>query len=111
MKIRQLLKTIREELVAADNERKQAREAPLFTLDRLDLEIKVLVSETKELDGGLNLQVVSIGGAKSVENTNVHTVKLSYRVDESAQKEHKTGTRAHSSSDQCTPKRTVKPLE
>src|SRR5579872_107814 len=74
--IRELLSDVKSELIALETE----HENKSFALDQLELEVRFVVSESRDGNAGIDLQVVRLGGNKHTTAEHVHTLRLSYKA-------------------------------
>ena len=109
MNIKNLVTSLREQLIEVDSERIAAGSKPLLELETVELEVNVTVSESADAKSGFDIKVLTLGGSISETQSEVHRVKVVYRVDDEARVGGSAGSRAHSSNESVT-KRTVKPI-
>ena len=76
------LQTIRRELILAQQE--SAGEGILFRMDRVEVELQVVVSSKTTGEAGIKFYVVNAGGGVERSGETTHTIKLTLTpVDES----------------------------
>src|SRR5438067_2291380 len=88
-----LVGRVRSELAYVDKQRESIGRDALFLLDEFELELQFTVIKNKEGKGGIDLQVVSMGGTKSSESGEIQTIRLKYSVDPTARAKHVPGAR------------------
>lgn len=59
--LKNVIAKLRDELVAADEERRSANREAILTLREVVIELHVTVSEARERSGGIDVKVVSLG--------------------------------------------------
>ncbi len=109
MNIKNLVTSLRQQLIEVDSERIMEGGAPLLELEKIELEVNVTVTESTDAKGGFDIKVLTLGGGESESKSEVHRVKVVYRVDDEARAGGSPGSRAHSSSESVA-KRKVKPI-
>lgn len=79
--IKDLIRRVHAELIESRAERELSGELPIFTVDGLTLEVNFVAEESKDVKGGLDFKVitvggVNVGGAKTYHQQQVHKVTL-----------------------------------
>lgn len=77
-----LVEYVRQQLHTASESRRQRNEAALLRVESVTLELNVVATTTTEGHGGVDLKVLTVGGAKSFEKQQVHKVVLNLRAKE-----------------------------
>jgi hypothetical protein len=77
-----LVEYVREQLHVAAESRRQRNELALLRVESVTIEVNVVVTRTKEGHGGIDLKVLTVGGAKAFEEQQVHKVVLNLRAKE-----------------------------
>lgn len=76
LEVKDLIRKVKDELVAADLEAIHKREAPLFVLKDFEMEIQFVVRRS----GDLKAEVVGVGGAAGVGSESVQKLKLHWDI-------------------------------
>lgn len=77
----EMVQTLRKELARAQGQAKD--EKILFELEKVELELKVVVSRTGKGHGGVEFWVVSAGGEYEKKGESSHTIKLTLNTKDS----------------------------
>lgn len=93
-----LLQVVRGELEKADNSIRKAGRKAILALESVQLELKVVVSEDANVEGGFDLKIVKFGASLAGRQEEVQTITVKYSVSEAARTAGVPGTRAHSRS-------------
>jgi len=75
--IRDLIRRVYRELHAAQQERVDAGQGAIFEVDKLELEVNFVATESHERQGGVDFKIVTAGGTGSYQSQQVHKVTLS----------------------------------
>lgn len=78
--LRELIRTISDELIASRDERVASGRPPVFEVDALDIEVGVVVTRSRTGSGGIDLKVVRGDAERSYENQAVQRVTLHLRA-------------------------------
>ena len=76
MELAKYIRKIKSELIDASIEAEINPAEPQFVLKEVELDLEIVATESREVEEGLDFQVVNIGGNKSVENSQVQKVKV-----------------------------------
>ena len=74
IQLSEMIQELRKEIIESTN--KGLQESIVFEVEKVELEIEVAVSKSKEGSGGIKFWVVTIGGKKGSSNTQTHTFKI-----------------------------------
>ena len=80
LSIKQLIRQINRELQASQEERESEGDPALFAIDQLTIEVNFVVTESKDLKGGIDLQIVSVGAGRQYVQQQVHKITLSLKA-------------------------------
>ena len=83
--IKDLLTKVREELVESQSQRESEGRDALFQVEKLTLEIHFVAQASTELNGGLDLKVVTVGGVHlggkhTYQDQQIHVITLTLGV-------------------------------
>jgi hypothetical protein len=90
--IKDVISKVREELVAADAERRHRGDEALLRLKNVDIEIHFTVERTDALKGGFDLKVVSLGGKEQYREEEVQTIRVTLEVASGATSQAPAGS-------------------
>jgi len=96
----EMIQTLRQELVRAQEQAKDERIR--FELEKVELELKVVVSRAGKVSGGVEFWVISAGGDYEKKGESSHTIKLTLNT-----KDGQSGERVNLS-DESNQKQSVK---
>ncbi|MFC5972002.1 trypco2 family protein [Halomarina salina] len=74
--LKEFIRAVQAELIESESEREESNIPPLFKVDSLEIEASVVASKRVEGKGGIDIQVVSLGGGGHVEEQSVQKIKL-----------------------------------
>ena len=74
--IKQLIRRVYQELNESLLERERAGEQPIFEVSSLLVEVNFVAIQTKEISGGVDFKIVTVGGGGAYERQHVHKVVL-----------------------------------
>lgn len=79
--IKDLIRRVHAELLESRAEREAAGEPPIFTVESLTLEVNFVAEKSKDVKGGLDFKVITVGGANlggalTYHQQQVHKVTL-----------------------------------
>jgi hypothetical protein len=79
--IKDLIRRVHAELLESRAERERSGEPPIFTVQSLTLEVNFVAEKSKDVKGGLDFKVITVGGANlggalTYHHQQVHKVTL-----------------------------------
>lgn len=74
--VKELIQRVSEELLEAQQERLASGRRAVFEVSELDIEISFVVSRSKQGRGGINLQVVTVGGTVGLDDQQTQRMTL-----------------------------------
>lgn len=74
--LKELLMRVQRELRESQQERQERGEEAIFEVERLTLEVNFVAQVDREMQGGLDLKIVTAGGAVSYQNQQIHKIVL-----------------------------------
>ncbi|MEU0092452.1 trypco2 family protein [Kribbella sp. NPDC006257] len=74
--LKELLARVQRELRESQQERQERGEGAIFEVERLTLEVNFVAQVDREIQGGLDLQIVTAGGSASYQNQQIHKIVL-----------------------------------
>lgn len=80
LNIKELIQTVRQELIDSENERIQKGLNPLFYVDNLKIEVNFVVEKVKKTGGKFNLKIVDVGRDVTYTNQQVHKITLELKT-------------------------------
>jgi Trypsin-co-occurring domain 2 len=75
--IRDLIRRVHDELHESRREREELGQEAIFEVSALTLEVNFIVTEAKDLKGGLDFKVITAGADKSYQQQQVQKLTLS----------------------------------
>lgn len=94
--VAELVSRVREELETLDTNRQASGKPALFSLEQLELELQFTAVERTDGHGGIDLKVISVGGALGVESSAVQVIRLQFGLDAEALELQVPGVRGKS---------------
>lgn len=80
LKIKELIHSVRQELIESHEEREKKGLDPLFYVDNLKIEVNFVVEKAKKTGGGFNLKIVDIGHDVAYTDQQVHKIVLELKT-------------------------------
>jgi Trypsin-co-occurring domain 2 len=74
--VKELIQRVSEELLEAQQERLAGGRRAVFEVSELDIEISFVVSRSKQGRGGIDLQVVTVGGTIGLDDQRTQRMTL-----------------------------------
>jgi hypothetical protein len=74
--LKELLTRVQRELRESRQERQERSEEAIFEVERLTLEVNFVAQVDREIQGGLDLKIVTAGGTASYQNQQIHKIVL-----------------------------------
>ncbi|HNW91049.1 MAG TPA: hypothetical protein PK664_05680 [Paludibacteraceae bacterium] len=82
LNLKELIHTVRQELIDSENERKSKGLDPLFKVDNLKIEVNFVVEKTKKTGGKLGIKIIDIGHDVTYSSQQVHKIVLELKTCE-----------------------------
>lgn len=80
LQIKDLIHSVREELIASQKEREEKGLDPLFYVDNLKIEVNFVVEKTKQTSGGFNLKIIDVGRDVTYADQQIHKIVLELKT-------------------------------
>ena len=74
--IADLIHKVRSELIAAQNRMESEGRPALFVTRQLDIEISFVIEESSSTEGGFDLKIVTLGGARDYSASSIQKIRL-----------------------------------
>ena len=82
LNLKELIHTVRQELIDSEKERKRKRLDPLFKVDSLKIEVNFVIEETLKTGGKLGIKIVDVGRDHTYSSQQVHKISLELKTCE-----------------------------
>jgi len=80
LKIKDLIHSVRNELIESEIERKNKGLAPLFYVDNFKIEVNFVVEKNLHGGGKLNPKIIDVGGDAGYKTEQIHKITLELKT-------------------------------